>query len=115
MALIKGQLGAGELQGLKLGDGTRLCHQLFADDTGLFLSDTESEFLSARDIIQLYKNISGVLLNVQKSKIIPLYLTDGKYLDWMERSGCSIARAGEITECLGIGYKLNLSGNRLGL
>lgn len=101
MCLVKRALDQGDLQGMKLEDGTRVCHQLFADDTGLFLAASREEFDCARRVIQHYKRISGALLNIHKSKIIPLYLATGTAGDWMVSTGCQVAVEGEIIEYLG--------------
>lgn len=105
MALLKQKMEEGKLQGLEI---TQLCHQLFADDTGLFLAASEMEFQMVRDTVRHYKSILGVLLNVQKSKMIPIYLMDGKYPEWFIDTGCTFAKEGEITEYLGcpIGYNV---------
>lgn len=111
MCLIKQVLGKGELQGLQPDDGTRICHQRFADDTGMFLAANEAEFNCARLVIQHYERISRAQLNIHKSKIIPLFLPDGKSMYWMVRTGCQIAGEGEIIEYLGcpIGHKIKPS------
>lgn len=105
MALLKQKIEAGRLQGLKIPAEcainslrtTRACY--------------ETKFTIARETIQHYKNNSGALLNIQKSKIIPIYLTDGKYPEWLQDTGCKIAKEREITEYLGcpIGYKVRPS------
>lgn len=51
MAKINQQIEIGSIKGLELRDG-HLCHQLFADDTGLLLDATEEEFDDARATIQ---------------------------------------------------------------
>lgn len=109
--MLKQKINDRELQGLKIQNNGRLCHQLFVDDTGLFLEASEKEFTTARDSMKQYDNISGALLNVQKLKIIPICLLDGKYPAWFQYTGCSIAKEGEITEYLGcpIGYKVKPS------
>lgn len=56
----------------------------------------------------MYKSISNALLNVQKSKIVPLFLENNLSPNWMNATSCRIAQEGEVTEYLGcpIGYKV---------
>lgn len=64
--MFKRKLDNQELQGLTLADGSAVCHQLFADDTGLFLVASKQEFQVARLVIHHYERISGNLLSVHK-------------------------------------------------
>lgn len=79
MELLKFKLATGELKGLKLKDQEldqeSLCHKISVDDIGLFLKATEAEFRCAWETVQQYENISGALLNVQKSKLNDSYFS----------------------------------------
>lgn len=85
MLMFQRKLDNQEQQGLTLADGSAVCHQLFVDDTGLFLKASKQEFQVAHLVIQHYERISGALLNIHKSpKLFPcLALT---HRIW---SGCS--------------------------
>lgn len=74
MSMLIEKVAIGELEGIIIGNGQQLIHQLFADDIGLFLMATDQNFRCARDVIIEYEKISRALLNVSKSIIIPLYL-----------------------------------------
>lgn len=109
MLLFKKKLAEGNLLGLPIDNQISLCYQLFADDTGLFLSATENEFQQAREVIAIFEDISGALLNVGKSVMVPIFLPESQYPDWMDSVGCVVAKPGEVQEYLGcpIGYRIS--------
>lgn len=72
--MIQEKFDTGELEGIQLGSGEKLTHQLFANDTRVFIIALQQNFQCMRDIIARYKAILGVSLNLRKLIVIPLYL-----------------------------------------
>ncbi|KAL3684230.1 hypothetical protein R1sor_002252 [Riccia sorocarpa] len=60
----------GLIQGLNIGDGRTLFHQLFADDTGICITAEESQFDKLREVIREFEIASGACLNLQKSLVM---------------------------------------------
>lgn len=62
----------GKISGLQIFEQKNLVYQLFADDTCLFLRNSQVAFEQARAAIQIFENIFGARLNMRKSVIVPL-------------------------------------------
>lgn len=99
MALLEKGAQKGELIGLQIWPGKQLLHQLFADDTGIFINSTEANYRKATSLISVYERISGAQLNLQKLVLIQLNM--GPSPDWFARAGCRIAARGEVFKYLG--------------
>jgi hypothetical protein len=89
MSLFNAKIHEGSLFGLPIGDGKQLLHQLFADDTGVFLQATEENFDCMIDCIHTYERISGQKLNFEKSTLVQL--DRGPRPTWFSWSGCRVA------------------------
>ncbi|KAL3687195.1 hypothetical protein R1sor_013504 [Riccia sorocarpa] len=57
----------GNIQGLNIGSGQALLHQLFADDTGICITAEERHFNNLKEVIKEFEVASGASLNLQKS------------------------------------------------
>lgn len=98
MLMLKEQADLGNIEGVQLGNGEQLTHQLFAKNTGilfkLVFKATKEKFWNVREVnnckIQSYLRI-GACLNLSKSIFIPLYL-NGPIPRWMLNAGCKIAQ-----------------------
>lgn len=101
MILLKKWESEGRLRGIPVGDQgeEQLLYQLFADDTRLFLQADEQNFQVVVEVISIYKRISGALLNLEKSTIIPL--NEEVQPTLYETIGCKVACPGEIINYLG--------------
>ncbi|KAL3683679.1 hypothetical protein R1sor_001701 [Riccia sorocarpa] len=62
----------GGIQGLNIGGGRRLLHQLFADDTGICITADERQFNRLKEMIRDFEVASGASLNLQKSIVMQL-------------------------------------------
>ncbi|KAL3694924.1 hypothetical protein R1sor_008575 [Riccia sorocarpa] len=107
MLLFEKAQREGRLTGIQLPGGRQLLHQLFADDTGVHMQATEECFNTTRAIVYSFERISGAALNLSKSQIIPLGFREVP--NWITRTGCKVAEAGEIVVYLGgpIGYGIS--------
>ncbi|KAL3700453.1 hypothetical protein R1sor_018475 [Riccia sorocarpa] len=84
----------GRIEGIHLPGGRQLLHQLFANDTGVHLQAREQDFRAAKIIVETFERISGALLNLGKSLIIPLGGQNPPA--WMSNTGCQIAEEGKL-------------------
>lgn len=82
--MLKEKSQTRELEGIQLGNKEQLTHQLFVDDTGIFITATEDNFHSVRQVINSYERISSACLNVLKQ--ISCYYAI--FLRARFRSGC---------------------------
>lgn len=78
----------GNLIGLHISEHKSLLCQLFADDAGVFLLNSQMEIENARATIQTYEDISGAFLNVAKSVIVPL--VNSAQQDWLNGIGYKV-------------------------
>ncbi|KAL3680581.1 hypothetical protein R1sor_023537 [Riccia sorocarpa] len=90
----------GLIQGLNIGDGRTLLHQLFVDDTGICITAEESQFDKLREVIREFEIASGACLNLQKSLV--MQLRPGVVPTWMDQVGCEIATPGRSFVYLGV-------------
>lgn len=97
----------GRLKGIDTGQGSKLLHQLFVDDIGIYLNGTKEDFIVAIDVIRTFERISGAQLNLEKYVLIQLDLSSN--IDWFDRAGCKVTQPGEIVTYLGspIGVDIN--------
>lgn len=84
----------GRLKGIDTGQGLKLIHQLFADDTSIYLNKTKEDFVVATEVIQVFERIFGAQLNMEKSVLIPL--DSNSNIDWLARAYCKATQSGEI-------------------
>lgn len=97
----------GNIKGINIGGHHQLLHQLFANDTGIFLHIDEANFHKIMDVIAEYKRVLGVLLNLEKSTF--LQLDDSSSPSWFASLGCHIAQPDEISSYLGIPVGINIT------
>ncbi|KAL3699497.1 hypothetical protein R1sor_017519 [Riccia sorocarpa] len=60
---------SGELRGLKLPNLRTITHELFADDTSVFISAVAGDFKKIKTVIEQFERASGAALNMQKSLV----------------------------------------------
>lgn len=110
MTLLKNKVSIDELEGIPMGNDEQLTHQLFADDTSVFMTTNEENFRCVREVIRTYERISRACLNLSKSILIPLYM-DGPIPQWLIGVGCKIAMHREVITYLDcpIGYGITAS------
>jgi hypothetical protein len=89
MILFQEKLKAGTITGIHIGEGKQLLHQLFADDTGVFIDATEESFEAMMDCLHAYERISGQKLNLEKSTLVQL--DQGPRPLWLSHVGSNIA------------------------
>ncbi|KAL3681561.1 hypothetical protein R1sor_024517 [Riccia sorocarpa] len=79
----------GSLKGLRLPGLKAITHELFADDTSLFISASTRDFTKAKRVIERFELASGAALNMQKSLVMALERNDTP--QWVSSTGCEIA------------------------
>jgi hypothetical protein len=79
----------------------------FADDVGLFLPASPSAFQTLRRCLELYELASGAKLNLQKSVAIPIAAEPTP--DWLQDTGCIVAKPGVVYKYLGAPFGLKLT------
>lgn len=86
-----------------------MCHQLFADDLGIFILATKEAFRKLHSILHTYELASIANVNLAKIVIIPLTMPNMQ--QWLVDTGCKIGKPGEIQKYLGapIGHQLKIS------
>lgn len=109
MCLLEDRTVKGELTNLRIPDQKSLLYQLFSDNTGIFLHNSQLEFENVMSTIQIFENIVGAFLNVARSVIIPLVNLVAQA--WFGSIGCLILQPRETTIYLGclIGFKVTPS------
>ncbi|KAL3687495.1 hypothetical protein R1sor_013804 [Riccia sorocarpa] len=99
MVILRDREAAGKIHGLRINGQKSMLHNLFADDSGVMVRADEQDFQELQDAVRCYESISGAKLNIKKSTVIPLGLTE--IPEWLTRTGCHVARKGEIIKYLG--------------
>ncbi|KAL3701400.1 hypothetical protein R1sor_019422 [Riccia sorocarpa] len=79
----------GGLKGLKLPNLKAITHELFADDTSVFISAISGDFKKIKAVIERFERASGAALNMQKSLVLALGRREAP--DWVRGTGCDIA------------------------
>ncbi|KAL3699858.1 hypothetical protein R1sor_017880 [Riccia sorocarpa] len=100
MLALREEERRGNIQGLNIGDGRALLHQLFADDTGICITAEEEQFDKLKEVIGEFEAASGACLNLQKSVV--MQLRPGSPQSWMEEAGCEVASEGKSFVYLGV-------------
>ncbi|KAL3678690.1 hypothetical protein R1sor_021646 [Riccia sorocarpa] len=106
MGMLKEQQHAGYIRGLKITEEEDLLHQIFADDTGLFLQMDQQVFLNTTHTLQRFETASGAKLNLGKTLILPLRPMPTPA--WLAATQCKIATPSDRFHYLGI-----LAGNNI--
>ncbi|KAL3689242.1 hypothetical protein R1sor_015551 [Riccia sorocarpa] len=88
------------LTGLRIEDGRALVHQLFADDTGVFIAAKKECFQELKKILDIYERASGAKVNFSKTLIMPLGTC--KVPLWARSEGCEIAEGEKVFKYLGV-------------
>ncbi|KAL3696592.1 hypothetical protein R1sor_010668 [Riccia sorocarpa] len=70
--MLNTQLQAWTIKGLKITEGDSLLHQLFSDDTRLFLQMHQHVFNQTRTTFSEFEIASGAKLNLDKTLLLPL-------------------------------------------
>ncbi|KAL3690427.1 hypothetical protein R1sor_016736 [Riccia sorocarpa] len=100
MKALREEERKGNIQGLNIGRGQSLLHQLFADDTGICITAEERQFDNLKEAIREFEVASGACLNLQKS--IVMQLTPGPPPAWLDQTGCEVAGPGTSFRYLGV-------------
>jgi hypothetical protein len=58
--------------GIKVSNDSKICHQFFADDVGVFIPATNNAYCQLKEHLNLYEKASGAKLNLQKSVVVPI-------------------------------------------
>lgn len=99
MDYLQHKLSTWELEGVKVADDLTLCHHLFSDNVGVFIPTTTQNFEKLRGILRLYNVASRAKLNLTKSIIIPLAMTNTH--QWLIDTCCRINKPKEILKTWG--------------
>ncbi|KAL3685236.1 hypothetical protein R1sor_003258 [Riccia sorocarpa] len=100
MELLQIAIREGRISGVRIDHENSLVHQLFADDTGVFLAAQEGNFEQLKGILSLYESASGAKVNLTKSIIMPV--GTGVVPEWVHTEGCQVVGAGQTFKYLGI-------------
>ncbi|KAL3682458.1 hypothetical protein R1sor_000480 [Riccia sorocarpa] len=85
---------------LRIDNEKALVHQLFADDTGIFLAATENNFSELLNILKVYEMASGARVNLAKSLV--MFVGMSAVPDWVYRVGCEVVNTGRTFRYLGV-------------
>ncbi|KAL3678979.1 hypothetical protein R1sor_021935 [Riccia sorocarpa] len=99
MRLLRDNEQKGNLQGVSIPKGRPIMHKLFADDSGICIAATETNFLALKQIITRFEGVSGAKLNLGKSVILPMVLD--RATPWLSNTGCRILSKKEEVRYLG--------------
>ncbi|KAL3702238.1 hypothetical protein R1sor_020260 [Riccia sorocarpa] len=90
MQLLRKEERAGNLIGINIPGGRPLLDRLFADDSGVSITATETNFSNLKHTIARFEKFSGARLNLTKSAVIPIALSGVP--QWLTDSGCKIVQ-----------------------
>lgn len=98
MEYLQHKLAIGELEGIQILEGLTI-YDMFADDVGIFIPVDEGYFRKLHETLQTYKLTSRAKLNLAKSVIVPLAMTEIPM--WLHKIGFTINHPGEVQKYLG--------------
>ncbi|KAL3676110.1 hypothetical protein R1sor_026058 [Riccia sorocarpa] len=107
MSMLNAELLTRTIRGLRINDDEQLFHQIFADDTGLFVQMERHIFENTMSTLRRFELASGAKLNLGKTLVLPL-CTDNPVPTWLQQSQCTIALPFDRFRYLGI-----LAGNNV--
>ncbi|KAE8681880.1 hypothetical protein F3Y22_tig00111300pilonHSYRG00005 [Hibiscus syriacus] len=89
-------------------NSTRLSHLQFADDLIIFCQASINQIKNVKRVLRIFSIMTGLHLNLAKSKLFGINLEDRVLSDWAEQVGCSVGYF--PTEYLGLplGAKKNI-------
>ena len=96
----------GDIKGIEV-NGTEIFISQYADDTTLFLEGTLEAIKRLMSILRWFKNVSGLGINVDKTKAVKLGATRDRSLYWEGRYGMEWTNKFTV---LGIDYDVNDMG-----
>ena len=96
----------GDIKGIEV-NGTEIFISQYADDTTLFLEGTLKAIKRLMSILKWFKNVSGLGINVDKTKAVKLGATRDRSLYWEGRYGMEWTNKFTV---LGIDYDVNDMG-----
>lgn len=80
----------GLIEGISMGNGPKLTHLQFADDTLIILRNTEESCKGIKVVLTLFEIMSGLKINFSKSKLF-VNKSDTSVADgWAKHIGCEI-------------------------
>jgi hypothetical protein len=79
--LLKKLVKEGILEGVLVANGVRITHMLFVDDVILFEKGYFQEWWVFKDVLNLFRNATGMDFNNQKSQ----FLEVGLSIDWLDQ------------------------------
>ncbi|KAL3695955.1 hypothetical protein R1sor_010031 [Riccia sorocarpa] len=100
MRMLREEEQQERLHGVNYGGERSLLHQIYADDTGVNVTMEEIQFDRLKAVIQDFEVISGARLNLSKSLIMPI--SSPPLPEWIDQTGCEVARAGMSFVYLGV-------------
>ncbi|KAL3690567.1 hypothetical protein R1sor_016876 [Riccia sorocarpa] len=106
MRTLRHEKERGSLKGLRLSGLKTVLHELFTDDTSLFIRAQARNFQVAIGVIELFEKASGASLNVQKSMVMAL--GNRRQNNWLRDVGCDVASSGRRFKFLGVLSGMNL-------
>ncbi|KAE8660741.1 hypothetical protein F3Y22_tig00116951pilonHSYRG00750 [Hibiscus syriacus] len=83
----------GLFQGIIMGNSdnsTRLSHLQFADDLIIFCQASINQIKNVKRVLRIFSIMTGLHLNLAKSKLFGINLEEGVLSDWAEQVGCSV-------------------------
>lgn len=101
----------GRDQGHRINSRRQLLHQVFADDTCIFMESFEENYRKISSLVSLYERISRALLNLNKSMLIQL--NNGPSLGWFNCVGCRVVLRGEVIKYLGCPIGFNIPPSKI--
>ncbi|KAL3698699.1 hypothetical protein R1sor_012775 [Riccia sorocarpa] len=76
MAMLREEEKLGTIQGVAVPRGRPFLHQFFADDSGKNITASQAVFRKVQWVVHRFESISGALLNLSKSMIVPLAMQE---------------------------------------
>lgn len=64
MSYLEAKLATGDLRGVQVMEYLKICHKLFANDMGIFISTTQDSFNKLQEILCTYEWAFGAKINL---------------------------------------------------
>lgn len=101
----------GRMIDIKISENLSICEHLFVDDIGILILATPQCYVEVESCIRLYELTSGAKLNISKSIVLPIGLSN--IPQWLQDKGSVIISPGTILTYLGAPLGVNISPSQI--
>lgn len=111
MDYLQQKIDTRKIEGVHVTKMLTICYRIFAENVGIFIPTTKSNFNNLQEALKLYETASRAKLNMSKSMIIPHTLL--VIPNWLHNTGCTVNLPGEIHKYLGAPFGFQLKASEM--